>query len=108
MNTAQIHSPANKQAFMVYLSSANTKPLIAKHMFRDDEKLVFGRRLMIMYMLLQGYTYMQIENQLKCGRNTVSDVKKSLYKNGVDTEKIHTELKQIFSKGVLPNKGVLT
>jgi DNA-binding NarL/FixJ family response regulator len=95
VNTTQIKK-RQSAGINAYLLKAKNMPLTNKVLFRDDEKLVFTRRLMIMYLLLQGFSYIAIEKKIGCSRNTISQVKKQLAAKKVNSQDLHKELKGLF------------
>ena len=46
--------------------------------FRTNEREAIGRRILIIIYILEGYGLESIVNSLKCGFNTINEVKKSL------------------------------
>lgn len=97
MNTSKI-TKKQSSGFTLFLTKAKNMPLTSKALFRDDEKLIYTRRLQMIYMLLSGYSYPSIEKKLGCSRNTISQVKKSLSSKRIDNKKLLAELSTLFKK----------
>lgn len=68
---------------------------LASLVFMENERSAIGRRILIAIMILEARTIDEIQEEVGCGKNTISLIKRKLNKIE-DQEKVLKDLKTVY------------
>ncbi len=64
--------------------------------FKRNEREAIGRRILIAIYILEGYKIEDIANRIKCGRQTINDVKHDIESMAIKKQTLLEDLREIY------------